>query len=345
MKLIFYGRQTTAAPPAGTGLLTIEHKGIFSFSTAAVQALGLKLDSQLVLAADEETNQWYVVLQVPDGEKPFSLRPRDRNHSKALVFHSQPQARAYWAAHGLNGQKSVHALVSATAIVQEGVQLYPLSPQHPTITPEVVAPSMPAAEPSAAAEETIAAETVPTVPASEVAPLAPAAEQVPTPIVEETVSTTAPASKYTPEQDAALLNMSNSPSDLAREWGVSAAALHTRRGYLKRKAGDGAPSAPAAPAAPAAPVTPTLIYTPAPAGGVAQAPKTFGLQARAQELTAYWLEREISNTSPAELAEILNLMRHIPEGKRGIEMQLVLDRAEAEQAHRLTAAGKGGNRG
>jgi hypothetical protein len=163
MKLIFYGRQTTPAPAPGTGLLTIERKGVFSFSTAAVQALGLTTDSELVLAADEETNQWFVLLQVPEGEKSFTLRPRDRNKSGALVFHSQPQARTYWAAHQLEGQKSVHTLVSATAIEQDGVKLYPLTPQHATKTLEVPTPEEPTtvASPSAPAEPVTQPDVVP----------------------------------------------------------------------------------------------------------------------------------------------------------------------------------------
>jgi hypothetical protein len=310
MKLIFHDRSVSPVVSLTDALLTIERKGNFSLSTGAVAGLHLKPESQLVLVEDAETNTWYLLLAPLAGQQPFSLKPRDSKSSKALMFCCQPQAKAYYQAHGLLDEKSVRAVIGLTPVHHEGLALYPLAPQH--ATPAICAP-IPTAE-------------------------TPAPGDTPT---DSTPAPARPLSMFTAEMDEALLDPDQLAGTLSQAWNIPVASLYARRSYLKKKVGETTATKPAA-----APVAkPELVYTPAPAPDSEPVKKTFGLQARAQELTSYWLEREISRTTPGELAEILNLMRHVPAGTRGIEMQLVLDRAETEQAHRQTAAGKGGNRG
>jgi hypothetical protein len=136
MKLVFFDRQTTPAPPANSPLLTIERKGTFGLSTAAVAGLGLKPNEHLALAQDTETNTWYLLLnpKATLGLRPFELRARDSKNNRSLIFCSQPQSRAYYAAHGLGQEKSVRASVVLEPIAHEGLQLYPLQPQHATAT-------------------------------------------------------------------------------------------------------------------------------------------------------------------------------------------------------------------
>jgi transposase-like protein len=346
MNLIFYDRSTSPQTSvSGEALLTIERSGNFALTVAAVAALKLQPESQALLAQDAETNTWYLVFGPVAGRQTFTLRQRDPK-GKALQFCSQPNARTYFSAHGLNQAitRSVRAAVGLEPVRHEQLVLYPLAPRHATkapasatavsISPEPVHETPPSGHENT--ESLQLSEPTPPLPAES------------TPATEVAVAATPEpkpaglASKYTAEQDAALLDMANSPSELARQWGVSSAALHTRRAQLKRKAGEPATPPVAAPALVAA--TSTLIYTPA-TEGAEQVKKTYGLQARAEELGSYWMERDIARATPGELAEILNLLRHVPASKRGIEMELVLGRAEVEQTHRQSAAGKGGARG
>lgn len=141
MQLIFHDRRPVPTLPTGEALLTIERKGTFSLSIAAVAALQLKPTDEVVLAEDLTTNAWYLVPDPSADLQGFELRPRDKS-SKALMFCSQPRARAYYQAHGLGEAKSVRSLVSATAIEHQGVKLYPLTPQHATKTPASPAPAV-----------------------------------------------------------------------------------------------------------------------------------------------------------------------------------------------------------
>ena len=342
MKLVFYDRQTTPALPANSPTLTIEQKGTFGLSIAAVAGLGLKPSEHLALAQDAETNNWYLLLnpRAALGLKPFELRPRDSKSNRSLIFCSQPQARAYYAAHGLGQQKSVRASVVLEPVAHEGLQLYPLQPQHASVSVQPVTTS---AEPVHETPESVQlSESEPVAEVSWKRPAlvtaldeAPATEapasELPVPASAAPANALSAAGAFTAEMDAALLADGSSPALLAKQWGMDRTKLANRKTHLKQKQ--------------LTPEPPKLVYTPAPSPEAAPQQKTFGLQARAEELANYWLEREISNAKPNELAEVLNVLRHVPTSKRGIEMSLVLDRAEAEHTHRVTAAGKGGNRG
>ncbi len=160
MQLIIHDRRPLDVAPTGEPLLTIEHKGTFSLSIAAVAALGLRPTDELVLAQDGHTNAWYLIAEPTSDMEAFELRPRDKS-SRALMFCCQHRARAYYQAHGLSQQKSVRSLVGATAVEHDGLKLYPLTPQHPTTTP-AAAPA-PVVEPSAPAEPAAIEQPAPTV--------------------------------------------------------------------------------------------------------------------------------------------------------------------------------------
>jgi hypothetical protein len=144
MQLIIHDRRPVPTTPTGEALLTIERKGSFSLTIAAVAALGLRPTDEVVLAQDAATNAWFLILDPSADMEGFELRPRDRS-AKALMFCSQPRARAYYQAHGLSQETSVRSLVSATAVEHQGIKLYPLTPQHATRTPQVVTAVEPAA--------------------------------------------------------------------------------------------------------------------------------------------------------------------------------------------------------
>jgi hypothetical protein len=136
MQLIFHDASAVASAVAvGEAMLTIDRNGNFSLSTGAVAALKLLPKEQVVLAQDLETNTWYLLLEVQEGQKPFVLKPRDSKNTRALMFNAAPRARAYYEAHGLGDERSVRARIGLEPVQYQKLTLFPLVPQHSTKTP------------------------------------------------------------------------------------------------------------------------------------------------------------------------------------------------------------------
>jgi hypothetical protein len=163
MQLIFHDASHVSPAAAATeAMLTIERKGNFSLSIGAVAALKLVPKEQVVLAQDVETNSWYLILEALAGQKPFVLKPRDTNNSRALMFCGAQRARAYYEAHGLREERSVRARIGLEPVQYEKLSLFPLVPQHSTKTPAALAlVATPIVEASGLTEPTTQPDVVP----------------------------------------------------------------------------------------------------------------------------------------------------------------------------------------
>lgn len=327
MNLVFFDR--TANPTAsGLPLLSIEPQGPFVLSSGAVLGYTLGAHKWVSLAEDTDTHTFYLVFGEAPGRKLFPIRLRDKK-SQARAFTSSTLAKRLCQAFGLDSDAKRLRLQVGAPITHEAGPLYPLHREGAAVVPAVAAP-----------ESTVSAPAIATEPALEVVEsasleaMSPASHDTKPSQAVSVTSPGKPTSMYSAEQDAALLDASQSASDLSKAWGIPVASLYARRSYLKKK-----PTAASVPAA-----TPFEEAAIEPEQAV-QPRKTFGLQARAEELTIYWKERELSMATPNELGEVLNLLRHVARDKRGFEMDVVLERAEKEHTERLKGAGKGGNRG
>ena len=314
MNLVFLDRSSAAQPAPGVPFLNVQPSGGCVLSSGAVAHCQLHAQQWVSFAQDTDTNRFFLVFgAVRPGRKPFALRIQ-KGKPAARAFSAAAPARLLLETFGQTDAKSLRLLVGAP-VTHDSTVLYPLLAEGAAV------PALPEAAPEIAHEAAL--EAAPEVVAIATGSVA-AAPDAP-------AALPAKASVFTPEQDAALLDEANSPSALAREWGMPAQPLYNRRSYLKKHA------PPAKPVVAA--VEPVREDTSAPVR------KTFGLVQRSEELTAYWYERDIARATVTEMGEILNLLPHVARDKRSFEMGVVLERAEKEHSDRLRGAGKEVRRG
>jgi hypothetical protein len=329
MNLVFLDR-TAAKSAAGESFLTVQPDGNFNLSAGAVLQHQLGEHRWVTLAQDTDTNTYYLVFGAGSPErKPYPLRANKKN-SAVRVFNATAPARQLWAAFKVASDAKSLRLVVGMPAAHEAGPLFPLSLDGQP------APAAAPAQLEASAEEvTIATESVTIVPDT----AAPAEPEALAP------EASAPRKAWRTEELDYLKQHypTSSLAELAAKLpGRTEATINWKASMLKLKKKP--VEAPKAAPEPETPKPAAPVPVPAEQPTTEQPRKTFGLQARAEELTAYWIGRDIERTTPSELGEILNLMRHVPRDKRSFEMGVVLERAEKEHTERLKGAGKGGNR-
>jgi hypothetical protein len=339
MNLVFLDR-TAAKPAAGESFLNIRQDGTFTLSAGAIQQHQLSEHRWVSLAKDTDTNTYYLVFGsgTPD-RKPYSLRA-NKAKASGRTFSAAAPAKQLWQAFPAGPDAKSLRLVIGAPTAHEVGPLFPLSPEGQP-APATVAPATVAPEP----------------------PVPTATAEVVTPVPESAPAPSAPAGAFSELQETVLAKIRTGASPTALVKGGIAGYNGTKLAAWRKDpvflnayddaklAGwnllyGGEETAVDEPAPEPVAPAPVVEAEPEPEPEPAAVPrKTFGLQARAEELTTYWIERDIERTTPSELGEILNLMRHVPRDKRSFEMGVVLERAEKEHTERLKGAGKGGNRG
>jgi hypothetical protein len=335
MNLVFFDRTSARQAPTGLPVLTVRRDGNFMLTAAAVAIHELHEQRWVRLAQCTDTRAWFLVFGAgPDEAHPFPLRYAKGKSPQARAFSSAAIAKVLCEAFGLASNAKTLRLQVGNPQLHEAKPLYQLLGEN---APASVVPPLAPAAAVAPVAEVVAPAATDVVPAAEHN-----AEPSDAPPVDAPPIDAQPASKRilwrTEEIDYLRQHYpATSLPVLAAHLGRTEAAITFKAGTLKLKKQPVLIEATPLPAA-----TPPPVAVATPAAEPAQPRKTFGLQARAEELTTYWIEREIDRTTPNELGEILNLLRHVARDKRGFEMDVVLERAEKEHTDRLRGAGKGG---